>query len=85
MDAGKEPTPPVPALQYAESVPPLRIVDLVCHVIFAAGVGLVLGGASAITYGYDSVFLEWYPHMITLGGFMAALVMSLRWGRVLKP
>ena len=31
-----------------EASSPLRPVDLVCHVVFAAGVGLVLGGASAI-------------------------------------
>lgn len=82
MDAKKE---PLPALAYSEpAASPFRVADMVCHVVFAAGVGLVLGGASAIFYGYDSVFLEWHPHMITLGGFMAALVVSFRIGRVFK-
>ena len=82
MDAGKE---PLRALPYAEAAPsPLRPADLVCHTVFAAGVGLVLGGASAIFYNVDSLYMEWYPHLITVGGFMAALVVSLRWGRVLK-
>jgi hypothetical protein len=81
MDAEKE---PLRALPYAEPSSPLRVADLVCHVVFAAGVGLVLGGASAIFYHYDGLFMEWYPHIITLGGFMVGLVLSLRWGRVLK-
>ena len=81
MDAEKE---PLRALPYSEPASPLRVADWVCHVVFAAGVGLVLGGTSAIFYNYDSVFMWWYPHIITLGGFMAGLVLSLRWGRVLK-
>ena len=85
MDAPKDTPAAVPALQYGEAAPPpLRVVDLVCHVIFAVGVGLLLGGLSAIFYRYDSIYLEWYPHMVTLGGFTAALIVSLRWGRVLK-
>ena len=82
MDVEKEPLQSLPYGQ--QPPPPLRLVDVVCHVVFAAGVGLVLGGASAIFYSYASFFMEWYPHLITLGGFMAALVLSLRWGRVVK-
>jgi len=81
METEKE---PLQALPYAEPASPLRVADLVCHLVFAVGLGLVLGGASAIFYHYDSFFMEWYPHLITLGGFMAGLVLSLRWGRVLK-
>jgi hypothetical protein len=82
MDAEKQPVRALPYSEEASSA--LRPADLVCHVVFAAGVGLVLGGASAIFYNIGSFFMEWYPHLITLGGFMAALVVSLRWGRVLK-
>ena len=82
MDAKKE---PLPALAYSEPAAlPFRVADMVCHAVFAAGVGLLLGGASAIFYNYDSFFMEWYPHIITLGGFMAALVVSFRLGRVFK-
>ena len=82
MDAKKE---PLPALPYSEApASPFRLADMVCHVIFAAGVGLVLGGASAIFYDYSGVFVEWYPHIVTVGGFMTALVTSLRLGRVFK-
>ena len=82
MDAKKE---PLPALAYSEpAASPFRVADLVCHVVFAAGVGLLLGGASAIFYNYASVYMEWYPHMITLGAFMAALVISFRIGRIFK-
>ena len=82
MDAKKE---PLPALAYSEApASPFRVADMVCHVVFAAGVGHLLGGITGIFYNYDSIFLEWHPHMVTLGGFMAALVVSLRLGRVFK-
>ena len=82
MDAKKE---PMPALAYSEpAASPFWVADVACHVVFAAGVGLVLGGASAIFYDWDGVFMQWYPHLITLGGFMAALVVSFRIGRVFK-
>ena len=82
MDAKKE---PLPALAYSEpAASPFRVADMVCHVVFAAGVGLVLGGTSAIFYDWAGFFMEWFPHLITLGGFMAALVVSFRLGRVFK-
>jgi hypothetical protein len=56
----------------------------VCHAVFAAGVGLLLGGWSAVFYNYGGVLMEWYPHIIMLGGFMAALVVSFRLGPVFK-
>ena len=82
MDAQKEPLRALPYAEQSSSV--LRPADLVCHIVFAAGVALVLGGTSAIFYNYGGFFMEWYPHLITLGGFMVGLVVSLRWGRVLK-
>ena len=82
MDEKKE---PLPALAYSEApASPFRLADMICHVVFAAGVGLLLGGATGIFYDYHSVFLEWHPHIVTVGGFMAALVVSLRLGRVFK-
>ena len=82
MDAKKE---PLPALAYSEApASPFRLADMVCHVVFAAGVGLLLGGVVGIFYDYSGIFMEWYPHMITAGGFMAALVVSFRLGRVFR-
>ena len=87
MDSRQDPAPaqPLRALTYSESPPsPFRPADMVCHVVFAAGVGLLMGGWSAVFYNYASFFLEWFPHIITVGAFMAALVVSLRLGRVFK-
>ena len=82
MEANKD---PLQALPYSPQPPSaFRPADVVCHAVFAAGVGLSLGGWSGVFYGYSGIFMEWYPHLITLGGFMTALVVSFRLGPVFK-
>jgi hypothetical protein len=85
MQPGQEPPPPR-TLSYAPPDPPRRVswVDLGGHALFGLGVALVLGGFMGRDYRWSGplgdTLMQYYPHIMMVGGFICGMLISVRLG-----